>query len=493
MKKRRTIFFRIASLSWLVIVITLAIFIFSTIPYQKEVLIDRMNSEARDIASSISQVTATAIIGEDYSFALEHCLNVVQESNSILYSVITKKDGFSLIILDDGWSLDTLGGKWTLGDADNNIGKFVYEDMIKENIFYYKYPFSYSGIEWGWIHIGLSLKNYNAGIKELYLRTFTSSIVAIIIGFFASVLFARKISKPIHHLNEVTKKVTQGNLNVRSEIETGDELEGLSDSFNIMTQSLSEAQLELENRVVERTAELAESNIALEKEIVERKKGEELLQSSLHEKEILLKEIHHRVKNNLQIISSLLYLQSKKVESEELSNILMDSQTRVKSMSLVHEKLYQSKTLSHIDFKEYIENLTSYIFNYYQHNKKIKLEIISDPIKMNIDTAVPCGLLINELVSNGLKYAFPENYNCDQPHIKIAVNQKEELKYSLVISDNGVGLPEDFNIKTSKSLGLKLVNSLVAQIEGDIKVNSEKGTMYKINFIDRDKVRTKQS
>ncbi|MCB0745809.1 MAG: HAMP domain-containing protein, partial [Ignavibacteriae bacterium] len=175
--------------------------------------------------------------------------NVVQESNSILYSVITKKDGFSLIILDDGWSLDTLGGKWTLGDADNNIGKFVYEDMIKENIFYYKYPFSYSGIEWGWIHIGLSLKNYNAGIKELYLRTFTSSIVAIIIGFFASVLFARKISKPIHHLNEVTKKVTQGNLNVRSEIETGDELEGLSDSFNIMTQSLSEAQLELENRV----------------------------------------------------------------------------------------------------------------------------------------------------------------------------------------------------------------------------------------------------
>ena len=112
---------------------------------------------------------------------------------------------------------------------------------------------------------------------------------------------------------------------------------------------------------------------------------------------------------------------------------------------------------------------------------------------MNIDTAVPCGLLINELVSNCLKYAFPDNFLCEEPHIKITVNKLEELKYSLVISDNGIGLPENFNIKTSKSLGLKLVNSLVAQIEGDIKVNNEHGAEYVINFIDRDKVRTKQS
>ncbi|MCW8849380.1 MAG: HAMP domain-containing protein, partial [Melioribacteraceae bacterium] len=363
--KKKSIFFRIASLSWLLIIATLGIFVFSTIPYQKEVLIDRMNSEARDIASSISQVTATAIISEDYSFALEHCLNVVQESNSILYVVITKKDGFALVILDEGWRLDSLGGKWIESQDSLVKGRFLEEPLIKEEVFYYKYPFSYSGIDWGWIHIGLSLKNYNSGTNELYIRTLSSAFIAILLGFFASIWLARKISKPIHHLNEVTKKVTEGNLTVRSDVHTGDEIEGLSDSFNKMTEALFEAQRDLEKRVEERTSELAESNLSLENEIKERKKGELLLKTSLSEKEILLKEIHHRVKNNLQIISSLLYLQSKKIEDKEVQNIFKDSQTRVKSMSLVHEKLYQSKTLSHIDIKEYVENLAKNIFNSY--------------------------------------------------------------------------------------------------------------------------------
>ncbi|MCB0742637.1 MAG: HAMP domain-containing protein [Ignavibacteriales bacterium] len=493
MKKRRSIFFRITTLSWLLIVVTLVIFISSTIPYQKDILIERMNSEARDIAASISQVTATAIIAEDYSFALEHCLNVVQESNSIMYSIITKKDGFSLVILDDGWRLDSLKGKWIENNPVEGKGEFVFEPLLNEEVFHYQYPFSYSGIEWGWVHIGLSLKNYNSGTKELYLRTFTSLLVAIVIGFLASIFIARKISTPVHRLNEFTKAVAGGNLSVRSDIKTGDEIEGLSDSFNIMTEALAEAQTDLEKRVMERTAELAESNIALELENKERIKGEKLLQSSLHEKEVLLKEIHHRVKNNLQIISSLLYLQSKKFENEDVKNIFKDSQTRVKSMSLVHEKLYQSKTLSHIDFKEYIQNLTNYIFSSYTNNKKIRMAIEAEEIKLNIDTAVPCGLIINELVSNAMKYAFPENFKIEKPVIKVAIKRLDELKYSLIISDNGIGIPEDYDQRQSKSLGLQLVNSLVAQIEGDLKVISEKGIEYRIVFIDRNKVRTKQT
>ncbi|MFZ1292040.1 MAG: histidine kinase dimerization/phosphoacceptor domain -containing protein [Melioribacteraceae bacterium] len=493
MRKRKTIFFRITVLSWMLIIVTLAIFIFSTIPFQKQMLIERMNSEARDIASSISQVTSTAIISEDYSFALEHCLNVVQESQSILFTIITKKDGFSLIILDDGWSLDTLRGKWVEQNVDSSMGQFTYESIIKEEVFYYKYPFSYSGIDWGWIHIGLSLKNYNEGIKQIYLRTFSSSLVAILIGLVASVFIARKISKPIHHLNEVTKKVTSGNLSVRSEIKSGDELEGLSESFNKMTEALSEAQTNLEKKVLERTAELAESNIALEKEISVRKIGEQLLQTSLSEKEVLLKEIHHRVKNNLQIISSLLYLQSKKFDNEEIQNIFKDSQTRVKSMSLVHEKLYQSKTLSHINFKEYIQNLTSYIFSSYKNNSHIRTIVETEEVKLNIDTAVPCGLIINEIVTNSMKYAFPENYKIEKPKICVSLKKLDELKYNLTISDNGVGLPADFEKRTSKSLGFQLINSLVNQIEGTVQINNKVGTEYVINFIDRNKVRTKQS
>ncbi len=171
MKKRRTIFFRITFLSWMLIIVTLAIFIVTTIPFQKQMLIERMNSEAKDIASSISQVTATAIISEDYSFALEHCIKVVEESKSIQYTIITKKDGFSLVILDSGWTLDTLHGKWTEQNSDSLSGEFVYEPLLNDEVFYYKYPFSYSGIEWGWIHIGLSLKNYNDGIRQIYFRT----------------------------------------------------------------------------------------------------------------------------------------------------------------------------------------------------------------------------------------------------------------------------------------------------------------------------------
>ena len=492
MKKRRTIFFRITFLSWMLIIVTLSIFIVTTIPFQKQMLIERMNSEAKDIASSISQVTATAIISEDYSFALEHCIKVVEESKSIQYTIITKKDGFSLVILDSGWTLDTLRGKWIEQNSDALKGEFVYEPLLKDEVFYYKYPFIYSGIEWGWIHIGLSLKNYNDGIRQIYFRTISSSVVSILIGLIASILIARKISKPIHHLNEVTKKVTQGNLSVRSEIKSGDELEGLSESFNAMTEALGEAQINLEKKVIERTAELAESNIALENEITIRKKSAELLQNSLNEKEVLLKEIHHRVKNNLQIISSLLYLQSKKFDNEEIQNIFKDSQTRVKSMSLVHEKLYQSKTLSHIDFKEYIQNLTSYIFNSYKNNSHIRTIVDSEDVKLNIDTAVPCGLIINEVVSNSMKYAFPENYKIEKPRITVSLKKIEDLKYELSISDNGVGLPQDFEKRTTKSLGFQLINSLVGQIEGTLQIKNSVGTEYKIIFIDRNKVRTKE-
>ncbi|MCB0751596.1 MAG: sensor histidine kinase, partial [Ignavibacteriae bacterium] len=158
-----------------------------------------------------------------------------------------------------------------------------------------------------------------------------------------------------------------------------------------------------------------------------------------------------------------------------------------------HEKLYQSKTLSHIDFKEYIQNLTNYIFSSYTNNKKIRMAIEAEEIKLNIDTAVPCGLIINELVSNAMKYAFPENFKIEKPVIKVAIKRLDELKYSLIISDNGIGIPEDYDQRQSKSLGLQLVNSLVAQIEGDLKVISEKGIEYRIVFIDRNKVRTKQT
>jgi len=213
-------------------------------------------------------------------------------------------------------------------------------------------------------------------------------------------------------------------------------------------------------------------------DITERKTYENQIKSSLKEKNILLKEIHHRVKNNMQIISSLLSLQTRFVNDEEALDILKESQNRVRSMAIIHEKLYQSKDLSRINFRDYIESLVSNLFHSYKaNNKDIKPLYDVEDLSLNIDTAVPCGLIISELVSNSLKYAFPNNNNGE---ILISLKFKDN-KYQLMISDNGVGMPE-VNVDELDSLGLLLVFNLTEQLDGEITINREHGTEFIIQF-----------
>jgi len=221
-------------------------------------------------------------------------------------------------------------------------------------------------------------------------------------------------------------------------------------------------------------------------DITERKKAERLLEESLKEKEILLREIHHRVKNNMQIISSLLNLQGSCVVGEETIDVLKDSQGRVKSMAMVHENLYQSPTLSDINFKPYIENLIKDILNSYgiqEGTIKTKLEI--DEIRLDIDTAIPCGLIINELVTNSVKYAFPQGKGTITIKLKSSSDEVE-----LTIADNGIGIPKDFDYKNIDSLGLQLVNILVKQLNGKITLERSQGTRFKIKF--NNEIKTKR-
>jgi len=209
------------------------------------------------------------------------------------------------------------------------------------------------------------------------------------------------------------------------------------------------------------------------------KNVENNLKASLQEKEVLVREIHHRVKNNMQIISSLLNLQTKYVDDNEAVNILKESQNRVKSMAIIHEKLYRSNNLTKINFVDYIQSLVLNLF--YSYNIKetqIKPILILEDICLNMETAVPCGLIISELISNSLKYAFPNNM-----HGEIIISLKsEEDSYQLCISDNGIGLPEDINFSNIKTLGLRLVNSLIEQIDGEVTIYRDNGTRYEINF-----------
>jgi two-component sensor histidine kinase/putative methionine-R-sulfoxide reductase with GAF domain len=219
---------------------------------------------------------------------------------------------------------------------------------------------------------------------------------------------------------------------------------------------------------------------AAQREIIRRKRVEEQLKISLKEKEILLKEIHHRVKNNLQVVSSLLKLQSEYIQNRQMLEMFRESQNRVKSMALIHEKLYQSQDLVKIDFAEYVRNLATYLFRSYRVNPgAITLKRNVDDVSLGIDTAIPCGLIINELVSNSLKHAFPAS---KEGEIHIAFHSDKDNQFTLIVSDNGAGLPRDLDFRNTESLGLQLVNLLVHQLEGTVELDRSGGTTFRITF-----------
>ena len=216
-------------------------------------------------------------------------------------------------------------------------------------------------------------------------------------------------------------------------------------------------------------------------DITARKKAENSIRSSLEEKEILLKEIHHRVKNNLQIISSLLHLQESYIRDRDDAEIFRDSRNRIKTMAMIHEKLYQSKEFSRLDFTSYVRSLGAGLFTAYGASvDRISLSIEIDDVSLDIDSSISCGLLINELLSNALKYAFPDGR---RGTISVILRQTEG-EYRLCVRDDGVGFPDDFSVNSAETLGLRLVRAMVDQLHGDMRVTKGEngGVEYDIRF-----------
>jgi len=227
----------------------------------------------------------------------------------------------------------------------------------------------------------------------------------------------------------------------------------------------------LDNEVVEVSV--------MAQDITERILSENKIIQSLKEKEILLKEVHHRVKNNMQVISSILNLQSSYVSDPYALNLLKECQNRIKSMAYIHESLYQSKNFESIDFSEYVSLLAKNLVHTYSvGEKKIKLFLNLDNLSLNLDMAIPCGLIINEIISNSLKYAFP-NAKDGIIFVTLKVNKK---KICLELGDNGIGISSKLDIKNTKTLGLQLVETLIDQINGTFNLNRNNGTIFTINF-----------
>ncbi len=221
--------------------------------------------------------------------------------------------------------------------------------------------------------------------------------------------------------------------------------------------------------------------LGLSQDITERKQAEERIQASLREKEVLLREVHHRVKNNFQIIVSLLSLQARNIESDDTTRIFNDSINRIRAMALVHESLYRSSDISEIDFASYIRTISEEIFdNYASIDRRPEFRLDIDEIRLAVDQAIPCGLIVNELITNSLKYAFPAG--SAPGRVMVSLKCCENDTASLMVADDGVGMPEGFSAAQSQTLGIELVMLLAKQIQGSWAIDRAGGTAWSITF-----------
>jgi len=213
---------------------------------------------------------------------------------------------------------------------------------------------------------------------------------------------------------------------------------------------------------------------------VHRKKTEAQIRASLQEKDVLLKEIHHRVKNNMQVISSLLNLQSRHIQDPNVLEMFKESQRRIRSMALIHERLYQSSDLSRIEFSQYVRNLAAHLFHSYQvDSSRIRLTMDTEEVFLNINTAIPCGLIVNELISNALKHGFPDGRSGE---MGLELHRVLGDGYVLRVRDDGVGFPEGLDFRRTETLGMQIVVTLVSQIEGRLDLQRQSGTIFTLEF-----------
>ncbi|MBF0457982.1 MAG: PAS domain S-box protein [Nitrospirae bacterium] len=278
----------------------------------------------------------------------------------------------------------------------------------------------------------------------------------------------------VHHIRLKCDTVLNGSGNISNVFIT---CEDISD----LLESRTHGNLP-DDEALRHTKELTEQNERLQIELSRRNSIEDRMGTTVKDLNMLLKEVHHRVKNNLQIISSLISLQSDTINDDYLLNIFKDTKTRIRAMALIHDKLYKSTNMSKLNFAEYIQDLLAELYSTYEHYiSGVALKVDIDPdLDIDIDIAIPCGLIINELMTNSIKYAFPERQD---GVIEVSFARREDGKYFFSVGDNGVGCPACIDFKTFKSLGLQLVNDLITRkLKGTIDIDTTNGTIYHMEF-----------
>jgi len=337
--------------------------------------------------------------------------------------------------------------------------------------------------KWGDIHVALtpfmdskgrkylfgsSLKvtKVNAIAREVMYRSFLVGFVILLLSIIITIFTSRALAEPIVKIKEVAEDIASGNLVQTEVIKGGQEIESLSKSINLMSNTISEKITSQQQHA----RQLEES--------------QDQLENSLKEKEVLIREVHHRVKNNMAIIAALNNMQMKMTDDDEARKMLSESNTRIRSMALVHEKLYQHDDLANVDVKSYFESLVAFIGESFGVDQnQIVLNVIIGVDSLSLDAIIPCGLIINELVSNAIKYAF---IGKAEGRVDMGL-KKVNGSIVLSVSDNGCGMPEGFDHENSNTLGYTLVDALVLQLEGKMELTNSGGTRCIITFTEAQK------
>ncbi|MFY4796213.1 histidine kinase dimerization/phosphoacceptor domain -containing protein [Aliarcobacter butzleri] len=283
------------------------------------------------------------------------------------------------------------------------------------------------------------------------------TLLAIGISFLLILFFFRRIINNINTLTKTAIKVNNGEKNIRSNVKGDDAIGILGKSFDCMLDNFENNIKILDEKVIERTKEITKS---------------------LEEKEILLKEIHHRVKNNLALTISLIELQEEEIEDKKTKKVLVDITERIYTMELLHRKLYESTNLNKISFDSYVMDLIETISKSYDKEKNVRIKASIENIDLNIETAMPYGIILNELITNCFKYAFK---NQDEPKLEITISKKNNEEISLILKDNGKGLSKDFSKLSNETLGLRLINMIVNfQLMGKVIYEFDNGAKFTI-------------
>ena len=386
------------------------------------------------------------------------------------------------------------------------------EKDTERDLMIFRFPLQFTHqnerFELGELELAATLDRiYESLLDKVLVILLTQSIKTFLVSGFILLLVYWMITRHLGTMAHFAQSIKPEKMDkplLLNRRKKNDELNELVDAFNGMCESLRnyyqqlnqelklrqeaetklmEYQDHLEEQVAQRTKDLSSTNQKLEEEISERIKAEKKLKASLEEKEVLLEEINHRVKNNMQIISSMIRLQFRNQTNPDLEIHLNDIQQRIQTMSLVHEKLYQSKSLSKINLPEFIRDLSGELMASYGTNEtQIQLELELENINLEMGLTIPCGLIINELMTNAIKYAFPDDTN---GKLKIALRHESTNRIRLTVEDDGPGLPEGVDWQHSKGIGLRLIHILSNQIQGDYQFQTLDGTSFSLIFPER--------